>query len=437
MDNSTYNITLDEFLMEMLGPKHLDMSVVIPITVVYVVIFVTGVVGNISVCVVIATNTAMHTATNYYLFSLSVSDLTLLILGLPNDLSVYWEQYPWTFGDGICKCRALVSEMTSYTSVLTIVAFSMERYLAICHPLHSYAMSGLRRAVRIIAGLWIVSFFCALPFAIFTKVNYLDFPPNSGNFVNESAFCGMLEHNVPKNFPVYELSFISFFLIPMLMIMVLYMRIGAQIRDNSLSVDGTVHGETRRSQSRKTIIRMLSAVVITFFLCWAPFHVQRLLYLYGRNWEHFTEFNEWMYYITGCLYYFSSTINPILYNLMSMKYRNAFRQTLCGGKSRPRSFHSSFRETIVEGKWQRSMTWKKNNPSPTRDVVVMISPSPSGRKCYTTVTAASKNWPKTLLRVTMGSESNNEETISQADLDMCCDKNSSLNKVCIQMEACI
>lgn len=31
---------------------------------------------------------------------------------------------------------------TNYTSVLTIVAFSMERYLAICHPLLSYAMSG-------------------------------------------------------------------------------------------------------------------------------------------------------------------------------------------------------------------------------------------------------------------------------------------------------
>jgi hypothetical protein len=34
-----------------------------------------------------------------------------IILGLPNDLYVYWQQYPWIFGVGLCKIRALVSEM--------------------------------------------------------------------------------------------------------------------------------------------------------------------------------------------------------------------------------------------------------------------------------------------------------------------------------------
>ena len=32
---------------------------------------------------------------------------------------------------------------------------------------------------------------------------------------------------------------------------------------------------------------------------------------------------------TGILYYFSSTANPILYNLMSRKFRAAFRRTVC------------------------------------------------------------------------------------------------------------
>lgn len=41
--------------------------------------------------------------------------------------------------------------------------------------------------------------------------------------------------------------------------------------------------------------------------------------------DGFNEYNEWIYHITGCFYYFSSTVNPILYNVMSAKYRNAFK----------------------------------------------------------------------------------------------------------------
>nr|BAO01075.1 neuropeptide GPCR A25 [Nilaparvata lugens] len=344
--SAPFNVTVEEWLEHCLGPKHLPLRIVVPLTVVYATLFVSGVFGNLAVCIVIARNAALHTATNYYLFSLAVSDLTLLLLGLPNDLLVYWQQYPWPLGGLLCKVRALVSEMTSYTSVLTIVAFSTERYLAICHPLHSYAMSGLHRAVRIIAVLWLVSFVCASPFAVFAQVNYIDYPPGSGKPLAESAFCAMLEKNIPANWPIYELSGALFFCVPMVVIMVLYVRIGMRIRRrerHSLGkrLPGTVH---RRSHSRKAIIRMLSAVVITFFVCWAPFHLQRLLYLYARDsLPHFNTINEWLFYVTGCLYYLSSTANPILYNVMSVKYRKAFRQTLCGVRPHHSDLNSSFR----------------------------------------------------------------------------------------------
>jgi len=56
--------------------------------------------------------------------------------------------------------------------------FSLERYLAICHPLHLYAMSGLKRPVRFIVGAWVLALIFALPFAIYTTVNYLEYPPS-------------------------------------------------------------------------------------------------------------------------------------------------------------------------------------------------------------------------------------------------------------------
>ncbi|XP_076175863.1 neuropeptides capa receptor isoform X2 [Ptiloglossa arizonensis] len=327
------NLTEAEYLTKVLGPKYLPMRMVIPLTIAYVVIFVTGIFGNIATCIVVIRNPSMQTATNYYLFSLAISDLTLLVLGLPNELSIFWQQYPWALGVVLCKIRAYVSEMSSYVSVLTIVAFSMERYLAICHPLRVYTISGLKRPIRFILAAWSIALVCAIPFAIYTKVNLVEYPPGSGNYSADSAICAMLLPYMPK-FPLYELSSIIFFFIPMLVILVVYTRMGLRIwnstRDTLNSVvHGTIHGNSRQIQSRKSVIRMLSAVVILFFFCWAPFHAQRLFYVYAQESDYYPDLNEWLYILSGCLYYFSTTVNPILYNVMSMKYRNAFRQTIC------------------------------------------------------------------------------------------------------------
>lgn len=57
------------------------LSIILPISICYLIIFVTGILGNVITCVVIAKNKTMHTATNYYLFNLAVSDFLVLIIG--------------------------------------------------------------------------------------------------------------------------------------------------------------------------------------------------------------------------------------------------------------------------------------------------------------------------------------------------------------------
>lgn len=79
---NTTDVSLEDYLLMKRGPKHLPLTVVIPITLIYTVIFFSGVVGNIATCLVIITNPSLHNATNYYLFSLSMSDITLLLLGI-------------------------------------------------------------------------------------------------------------------------------------------------------------------------------------------------------------------------------------------------------------------------------------------------------------------------------------------------------------------
>ena len=60
--------------------KHVKVSLVL-VTIFYVVVFLCGVVGNLLVCVVIARSKCLHSAMNYYLISLALADLILLILG--------------------------------------------------------------------------------------------------------------------------------------------------------------------------------------------------------------------------------------------------------------------------------------------------------------------------------------------------------------------
>ncbi|XP_065073430.1 melanopsin [Ochlerotatus camptorhynchus] len=354
-DMKNFQCTVQDFLEYARGPQQMPLSTALLVTILFTGILITGVIGNLIVCLVIIRHPQMHTATNYYLFSLAVSDLILLLLGLPYEISLYWHQYPYNLGLVFCKMRALISEASTYVSVLTIVAFSMERFLAICHPLHLYTMSGLQRPVRIIAGLWVVSLFSAVPFAVFTDIDYIEYPPTQEK-IEDSAFCAMLSN--PEGIPLWELSTCLFFAVPMVVMIVLYGRMGMQIRSRTQRTEelgvrnGSVNGPSRISQSRKAIIRMLAAVVITFFVCWAPFHAQRLLFLYARNWQHFNTVNTWLFSVAGWLYYVSCTINPILYNVMSHRYRVAFRETLCGrrrgfGTSFARD-QSSFRETTID-----------------------------------------------------------------------------------------
>lgn len=72
---------VDKILRTIMGAKRKDIHTVVPITFVYTAIFLTGVIGNIFTCIVIARNAYMRTVTNYYLFSLAVSDVLTLVVG--------------------------------------------------------------------------------------------------------------------------------------------------------------------------------------------------------------------------------------------------------------------------------------------------------------------------------------------------------------------
>ncbi|XP_054716921.1 pyrokinin-1 receptor-like [Uloborus diversus] len=314
---------------------------VITMTVVYTMLLVTGTVGNVCTCIVISRNRYMHTATNYYLFSLAISDLLLLALGLPQEIYQLWVPRPYTLGEAMCIIRGFTAEASTYASILTITAFTVERYVAICHPLKAHAMSSLSRAVKITVVVWAMSAVCAIPVSLQFGVIYDT--TMDGEILSETAVCS-LERPISHAF---LMSFLLFFCVPLVVIFSLYVKIGLKLRGplvmGSVEViqrnnGGTVLSSTQKggqdnrrssvNSNRKGIIKMLVAVVVSFFLCWLPFHVQRLMATYVVHPTYlFNVTFVVVTYLSGVSYYVSATLNPILYQLMSLKFQQAFKDT--------------------------------------------------------------------------------------------------------------
>ncbi|PIC49843.1 hypothetical protein B9Z55_008314 [Caenorhabditis nigoni] len=133
-------------------------------------------------------------------------------------------------------------------------------------------------------------------------------------------------------------AFTVFFIIPAIAIVIMYAHIAIKLEsseiDKSLKEDNK--SKKRRIKNNRTVLKMLLSVVITFFICWLPFHIQRLLSVYimwSEN-EAISPAVQFLsmivFYISGFCYYSNSAANPILYNLLSQKYRSAFCRTILG-----------------------------------------------------------------------------------------------------------
>ncbi|KAG8250877.1 neuromedin U receptor activity protein [Homalodisca vitripennis] len=99
------------------------------------------------------------------------------------------------------------------------------------------------------------------------------------------------------------------------------------------------------------------AVVVAFFICWAPFHSQRLLAVYcssiDKDQQSPALLNIYTYltYVSGVLYFLSTTVNPLLYHIMSKKFRQAFKSTLAQlcGPERKGSYQSRSYSILSRG----------------------------------------------------------------------------------------
>uniref|UniRef100_A0A8C2SMG6 Thyrotropin-releasing hormone receptor n=1 Tax=Coturnix japonica TaxID=93934 RepID=A0A8C2SMG6_COTJA len=172
-----------------------------------------GIAGNAMVVLVVLRTKHMVTPTNCYLVSLAVADLlVLLVAGLPNISEVVAS---WVYGYAGCLCITYLQYLGINISSWSITAFTVERYIAICHAIRAQLLCTVARAKCIIFSLWIfTSLYCLMWFFLVdtSQVTFSD---------GEQVSCG---YRVSRSLymPIYFLDFAVFYVIPLGLAAVLY-----------------------------------------------------------------------------------------------------------------------------------------------------------------------------------------------------------------------
>lgn len=122
-------------------------------------IFIISLVGNLLTCIVIYCDKTMHTATNYYLFNMAVSDLIVtfaILLEVDEYLSNSYQ-----FGSVACKLHFFCIVALWNNSILVMTTLAIERYIAIWYPM--LLKTKVKRVLKVIIFLWIVAIVETLP----------------------------------------------------------------------------------------------------------------------------------------------------------------------------------------------------------------------------------------------------------------------------------
>ncbi|XP_059140942.1 thyrotropin-releasing hormone receptor-like [Physella acuta] len=303
-------------------PKNYSLLFMVVASALSSVIFVFGFLGNILVVVVIARTRSMHTTTNCYLLSLAVADSIVLLAGtLPAIPEPFFKVDEWPYGRLMCPLLIFLQYLGVDSSSLSITAFTIERYIAICHPMKAHTMCTVSRAKKIIAILWIFTLLYCSPW-----LGLIDVLTHTRDATPIKTCKFRLDRSSYTT--LYMIDLILFYVIPLIIATVLYLLIGRilylskSIRKNDRLPKH--RSPKRRADSRVQVVRMLIVVVASFASLWLPYRAAVVYNSFAL--KKYTDM--WFLLFARTMIYVNCAINPVLYNIMSVKFKRAFRNHL-------------------------------------------------------------------------------------------------------------
>ncbi|XP_045123663.1 growth hormone secretagogue receptor type 1-like [Portunus trituberculatus] len=304
-------------------------------------VLVVGVVGNVLVPVVILKDRDMRNSTNYFLMNLSAADLLVLLFCLPPVLvELHSPPQIWVMGYGMCKLTSYVEMSVVHASALSLVVISLERYHVICQPLQAGYRCTKAKAMVAILVIWVVAFLSAGP--TLWIVHYGRFQYYDGTLQHECLLA--LTTSMAISFMVA--SHVFFFFVPMVVLVLLYAVIARRLLVDTS--DLTHKKENPQTRARRQVVVMMATVVFFYFLCLLPIRVFFLWIIAVPQEDQFRLGIDGFYnilYFCRVMFYINSSINPILYNMTSTKFRTAFRRVFRGRGTSSRRYNASYSNT--------------------------------------------------------------------------------------------
>ncbi len=102
--------------------------------------------------------------------SLAFADTITLVSSVPQEvLSYHILGDQWVWGSVGCTTMIYLQYLGIDASALSLTAFTIERYIAICHPMKSKSICTISRAKKIIAGCWLFAIVYCSPWLRLTQ----------------------------------------------------------------------------------------------------------------------------------------------------------------------------------------------------------------------------------------------------------------------------
>uniref|UniRef100_A0A1A7WEW9 C5a anaphylatoxin chemotactic receptor n=2 Tax=Iconisemion striatum TaxID=60296 RepID=A0A1A7WEW9_9TELE len=315
MDSFNYNTT-DEYILEpydynfTTNETDLFFPEIQPIQIAtlvfYSLVVVLGVPGN--ALVVWVTGFCMsRSVTSLWFLNLALADL-LCCLSVPLLMVPLAFDDHWHFGPLACTLVKGLFYFVMYCSILQLVLISVDRLMMVQKPIWCQNNRRPMHAVLGCVAVWYLSLLVSVPQFVYAQEIM------AGEHKRECVMA-YTRNNV---WPIASFRFIVGFILPFLVILICHLVV----------YSSTQSGLSRGRNRSKRTVKVIAAVVLTFFLCWLPLHIIDFLYLATPSISPHKPTLYIAQALAQCLAYFNSCLNPLIYVCMGRSFKDSMNRSL-------------------------------------------------------------------------------------------------------------